>query len=163
MAGNIAQGANGRIFDVKNFNKSDWEYLDNSDCIVFGCPTYMGNVSSALKFFMEETGSRWFNQDWKDKIAGGFTSASHTSGDKLNVLTSITIFATQHSMIWVGSGDTPSDDEQEINRMGSHLGVMAAAKTQNGVKQIVEGDLLTCLNYGKRLLKVTKKLRGENV
>ena len=34
---------------------SHWEALDAADAIVFGCPTYMGPGSAALKAFMEET------------------------------------------------------------------------------------------------------------
>jgi multimeric flavodoxin WrbA len=34
---------------------SHWEVLDAADAIVFGCPTYMGSGSSALKAFMEKT------------------------------------------------------------------------------------------------------------
>jgi NAD(P)H dehydrogenase (quinone) len=51
----------------------------------------------------------WFEQRWKDKIAAGFTNSASQSGDKLNVLTDLSIFAAQLSMIWIGVSDPPGN------------------------------------------------------
>jgi len=60
--------------------------LDEADAIIFGCPTYMGNMSADMKKFIEVAASKWFTLAWKDKIAGAFTNSSSFSGDKLNTL-----------------------------------------------------------------------------
>jgi len=41
--------------------------LDASDAIIFGCPTWMGSVSSIFKAFMEATFKLWFEQRWKTR------------------------------------------------------------------------------------------------
>jgi NAD(P)H dehydrogenase (quinone) len=60
--------------------------LDGADAIIFGCPTYMGNMSAGMKAFIEAAAVKWFSLAWKDKIAGAFTNSSSFSGDKLNTL-----------------------------------------------------------------------------
>jgi|SRR5271165_7631073 len=44
--------------------------LDQADAIIFGCPTYMGNISAEMKKFIEIAAKKWFTLSWKDKIAG---------------------------------------------------------------------------------------------
>src|SRR5438046_7892988 len=55
--------------------------LDATDAIIFGCPTYMGNISAGMKTFIEVAAKKWFTLAWKDKIAGAFTNSSSFSGD----------------------------------------------------------------------------------
>ncbi|MCF0075713.1 flavodoxin family protein [Dyadobacter sp. CY261] len=74
------------------------DILHSADTIVFGSPTYFGNVSAEFKQFMESTGEFWYKQPWKDKLAAGFTLSSTIKGDKLNTLESMMLFACQHSM-----------------------------------------------------------------
>jgi NAD(P)H dehydrogenase (quinone) len=63
------QIVNGRWQDDRAMEK-----LDRADAIVFGSPTYMGGVAAQFKAFIDAASSRWFQQAWKNKIAGGFTS-----------------------------------------------------------------------------------------
>lgn len=86
---------------------SQWETLDAADTIVFGCPTYLGSGSAALKAFMEETILQFLEQRWKDKLAAGFTNSAGMSGDKLLVLQQLAGFAAQHGMIWITLGQLP--------------------------------------------------------
>src|SRR5260370_14820570 len=87
--------------------------LDEADAIIFGCPTYMGNMSAEMKKFIEVAATKWFTLAWKDKIAGAFTNASSFSGDKLNALIGLVINAMQHGMIYVGTGMLPSANRPE--------------------------------------------------
>lgn len=47
--------------------------LDAADAIVFGCPTYMGDVSGPMKAFLDATLQRWYQRAWSGKVAAGFT------------------------------------------------------------------------------------------
>src|ERR1700733_3487873 len=110
--------------------------LDQADAIIFGCPTYMGNMSAEMKKFIEVAAKKWFTLAWKDKIAGAFTNSSSFSGDKLNTLIGLVINAMQHGMIYVGTGMLPSANRPEdmqkasgpspeaLNRLGSFTGPM---------------------------------------
>src|SRR5271166_4891484 len=87
--------------------------LDQADAIIFGCPTYMGNISAEMKKFLEIAAKKWFTLSWKDKIAGAFTNSSSFSGDKLNTLVGLLINAMQHGMIYVSLGMNPAANAPE--------------------------------------------------
>lgn len=146
--------------------KESWDLLHASDTIVFGCPTYFGNISAGFKEFMEATGGFWYKQAWKNKWAAGFTVSSSTGGDKLNTLQSLAIFAAQHSMHWVSLGVLPRflNDEQTDgqNRLASYLGLMVQSdNSQQRVEALHPGDLLTIELFAERLKKVT--LQSKNI
>ena len=90
---NQANGIVSGIGSVENINanliaidqdgeitESDWKTLDASDAIIFGSPTYMGMGSWQFKKFADATSKRWFNQEWKNKIAAGFTNSASMNG-----------------------------------------------------------------------------------
>ncbi len=149
---------------------ADLDQLDSADAIVFGCPTYMGNVSAGMKEFMEIAAQKWFSLAWKDKIAGGFTNSSSFSGDKLNTLQSIMINAMQHGMIYVGLAMMPCANDPEgmnsiegpgpntHNRVGSFSGPMAASFQVNPPEAPPKGDIETAELYGQRIAEIAAKL-----
>ncbi|WP_255702254.1 flavodoxin family protein [Flavobacterium wongokense] len=148
-----------RLLTVDEAIKSP-ELLHNSDTIVFGSPTYFGNVSAEFKKFMETTGGFWFSQKWKDKLAAGFTNSSTTGGDKLATLSSLSLFAAQHSMIWISQGVMPRFlcDQQTDgqNRLGSYLGLMVQSDNNlQEVNPMQSGDLLTTELFAKRIVDIT--------
>src|SRR6202451_994230 len=113
--------------------------LDTADAIIFGCPTYMGNMSAEMKKFIEAAAKKWFTLAWKDKIAGAFTNSSSFSGDKFNTLVGLMTNAMQHGMIHVSlplmpCANAPEDLKAQagpsptaINRLGSFGGAMSAS------------------------------------
>lgn len=153
------------ILDATNLTDDDWIKLDNSQAIIFGCPTYMGGVSAKFKEFIDHTSKRWQSQAWKDKIAAGFTNSASYSGDKLNSLFQLTINAMQHSMIWVGLGLMPANssgtegpDSNQINRIGSYIGLATQANAAESADVAPpKGDLETAKLFGKRVAEITKR------
>lgn len=111
--------------------------LARAKAIIFGAPTYMGSLSAAFKSFMEATSRLWSHLEWKDKLAAGFTNSASQSGDKLNSLMQLAIFAMQHGMIWVGLGLLPGNNStkgspEDTNRIGAYLGAMAQSNADQG-------------------------------
>ncbi len=141
--------------------------LDHADAIIFGTATYMGNIAAEMKKFMEASVNKWFAAAWKDKIAGAFTNSSSFSGDKLNTLQGLFIFAMQHGMIWVGTGMFPSANNMDAmnhvqgpgpdahNRVGSFIGPMAASFQVNPPDAPPKGDIETAEAYGRRVAEIT--------
>jgi NAD(P)H dehydrogenase (quinone) len=141
--------------------------LDQTDAILFGCPTYMGSLSAGMKQFIEVAAQKWFTLAWKDKIAGAFTNSSSFSGDKLNTLVSLVINAMQHGMIYVGLGLLPSANRPEdfqvetgpspqaINRVGAFIGPMSASFRLDLGAAPVAGDVATAESYGRRVAEIT--------
>lgn len=112
------------IKDGRWSNEHIESLLQQSDAIILGSPTYMGMVSARLKAFLEWAFNPWRAQAWKDKIAAGFTNSASQSGDKLNTLIDLAVFAAQMGMIWVGVGDPPGNNwsggsRDDVNRLGT--------------------------------------------
>jgi multimeric flavodoxin WrbA len=141
-----------------------WGVLDAADAIIFGCPTYMGSVSAGFKQFMEHTSSRWARQAWKDKLAGGFTNSGSASGDKLNTLTDLAVFAAQHAMLWVSHGllpDRAAADPEGLNRLGSYLGAMAQSDQAPPDVTPPPGDRRSAELFGERVAALADRwVRG---
>lgn len=143
--------------------------LDGADAIIFGCPTYMGNISAGMKAFLEIAAKKWFTLAWKDKIAGAFTNSSSFSGDKLNTLVGLVINAMQHGMIFVGLGMMPSANRPNEmsriegpsadahNRLGSFMGPMSASFQVNPPAAPSKGDIETAEAYGRRVAEITAR------
>ena len=134
--------------------------LAAADAIVFGCPTYMGSASAQFKAFMDSTSAVWALQGWRDKLAAAFTHSAAPSGDKLGTLTQLAVFAAQHGMVWVGLGLPPTyagveSNDDDRNRLGSHLGAMAQSRPGGGV--LPAGDLRTAEHLGKRVADAARR------
>lgn len=138
--------------------------LDAANAIIFGAPTYMGSLSGPFKTFMDGTSKAWMAQTWKNKLAAGFTNSASQSGDKLNSLIQLAIFAAQHGMIWVSLGLLPGNNTskgspEDLNRLGGFLGAMAQSNGDEGPdKGPSRSDLATAEHLGRR---VAERAVGE--
>ncbi len=169
LAGFIAQGTESvagvqaELVDVALLNKIPWESLEAAHAIIFGAPTYMGSASAPFKAFMDATGDFWLEQKWTNKIAAGFTVSTGPSGDKLNTLIQMSVFAAQHGMIWVGQnvvGSLYTRDNLSLNEPASWLGLMATASRDKS-QLIHEHDRQTARLFGERVAKAAKKWNQE--
>ncbi len=163
VAQHIAQGATqvGVTVHLMNIENIDWDILDQADAIVFGCPTYMGNLTSGLKLFMEQSSKRWLARAWQGKLAAGFTNGGGLSGDKLAVLQQINLFAMQHGMLWTGLPMMPTGrGTHDLNRMSSFLGLMT--QSDNAPVEVTppKGDLETAVWFGEYTALVLNRLQA---
>ncbi len=149
-----------KLVTTEDFLK-DNDCLNDSHGIIFGSPTYMGSVSAAFKTFMEATSKIWYERKFKDKIAAGFTNSKSMSGDKLNSLIQMAVFAAQHGMIWVSQAELDTSeiigDKNGINRIGSYLGAMAQSDNAPADVTPPIGDLLTAEMLGRRVAEICHK------
>ena len=140
-----------------------WSTLEQSDAIIFGSPTYMGSASAPFKAFMDASSKAWAGQKWKDKFAAGFTNSASQSGDKLNTLQQIAVFAAQHGMIWIGLGlmpgnNTSNSSPNDLNRLGSYLGAMAQSNADQGPEfGPTAADLKTAEILGSRVANICRR------
>lgn len=143
--------------------QEQWAVLKASDALIFGSPTYMGSVSGPFKLFMDASSKAWFSRDWQDKLAAGFTTSASQSGDKLNTLIQLAIFAAQHGMLWVGQALMPGNNHSQgsvndLNRLGSFLGAMAQANADQGADLApIQSDLLTAEHLGARVARMAQR------
>ncbi len=161
----VAQGSRGSLLAIDaegNLPAGGWERLAAADAIVFGSPTYMGSVSWQFKKFADATSKPWFSQQWKNKLAAGFTNSASMNGDKLSTLHYFFTLSQQHSMLWVGSGMMPANSKaatrNDINYVASSSGLMTTTPSDASVDEMVSGDIDTAVQFGRRVAEAVALL-----
>ncbi len=80
----------------------DRQDLADCDALILGSPTRFGNMASAVKYFLDGTGSEWFSGVMVGKPAGVFTSTSSMHGGQEATLLSMMVPLMHHGMVIVG-------------------------------------------------------------
>lgn len=163
----VAEGAGASLLAVDaegNVPDAAWDDLAAADAIIFGAPTYMGTVPWQFKKFADATSKVWFTRGWQDKVFGGFTNSASLNGDKQVTLITLQTLASQHGGIWVSLGLPPSNTlaatRNDVNNLGGSVGALVQSPSDAGADAISAGDLETAKQYGARVAKVAKQLRG---
>ncbi len=142
-------GVQAHLMPVAGVN---WDVLANADAIIFGAPTYMGSVSAAFKQFMDDSSKVWFRMGWLDKLAAGFTNSGALNGDKQVALQQLQTFACQHGMLWLSFPDQPTGiGAEDINRLGSHSGLMTQSDNMEPELTPPAGDRRTAELFGAHI------------
>ncbi|MBK8070817.1 MAG: flavodoxin family protein [Ramlibacter sp.] len=167
MAQAVATGANAQLIAIDaegNLPDGSWEVLAAADAIIFGSPTYMGNVSWQFKKFADASSKPWYAQVWKDKLAAGFTNSAGLNGDKLATLMAMFTLAMQHGMLWVSQGQMPANTKastrKDTNHLVSYAGAIAASPSDASAAEMFDGDLETARLFGERVAQVAARFRG---
>ena len=165
IAETVAAGSRGRLLAIDaegNLPAGGWEQLAAADAIVFGSPTYMGSVSWQFKKFADASSKPWYSQQWKNKLAAGFTNSASMNGDKHSTLHYLITLSQQHSMLWVGSGMMPSNSKaatrNDINYVASSSGLMTATPSDASPDEMVPGDIATARKFGQRVAEAVALL-----
>jgi NAD(P)H dehydrogenase (quinone) len=164
MAQAVAEGAGAQLIAIDaegNLPAGGWDRLKAADAIIFGSPTYMGSVSWQFKKFADASSRPWYAQEWKDKIAAGFTNSAGMNGDKFNVLVTLFTLAMQHGMVWVSQGLMPSQTRaarrDDVNYLVSYGGAVAQSPSDAGADAMSAGDLETARLFGKRVSEAAQR------
>lgn len=145
-----------------NLPDADWATLTKADAIIFGAPTYMGGPAWQFKKFADASFKAWRTQEWKEKVAAGFTNSSSLNGDKFSTLTYLYTLAMQHGMVWIGAGLKPASKKESTRNDVNWLGGFAGLLAQSPVDATPEegpspGDLETARIFGKRVADYAKR------
>ncbi|MBL0728847.1 flavodoxin family protein [Piscinibacter sp. HJYY11] len=164
LAQAVAQGSGGTLLAIDaqgELPPEAWERLAASRAIVFGSPTYMGNVSWQFKKFADASSSVWARQGWKDKLAAGFTNSAGINGDKLAALHAMFTLSQQHGMVWASTGMPPANvkasTRDDLNYLASFAGLMATTPADAGVDELAAGDLATARAFGQRVADLVRR------
>ncbi|MBS0410672.1 MAG: flavodoxin family protein [Proteobacteria bacterium] len=140
----------------------------DADAIIFGAPTYMGDVSAPFKAFADASAKVFFTGGWKDKLAAGFTNSHSFAGDKSHALESLTILAAQHGMNWINLGLAPPNvtaaerGPDTINRVGSFIGLAGQSDNVGADISPPAGDRETARLQGVRVAEAALRWkRGQ--
>jgi len=161
----VAQGSGGKLLAIDadgNLPEDGWDLLAKAKAIIFGSPTYMGNVSWQFKKFADQSSGVWGAQGWKDKLGAAFTNSASVSGDKQTTLYTMFTLAQQHGMIWAGTGMMPSNaksaQRDDINYLSSFAGLATATPSDASADEVPPGDLATAALFGQRVAAAARRL-----
>ncbi|MCR5884837.1 flavodoxin family protein [Rhizobacter sp. J219] len=164
LAQAVAQASGGTLLAIDaegELPPEAWAHLDASRAIVFGSPTYMGNVSWQFKKFADASSGVWAKQGWKDKLAAGFTNSAGLNGDKLAALHAMFTLSQQHGMVWASTGMPPANvkasTRDDLNYLASFAGLMATTPADAGVDELAAGDLATARAFGQRVADLVRR------
>jgi len=130
--------------------------LGSHDGLILGSPTHFGNMSAALKHFIDQTTSQWLSGALCGKPAAAFTSTGSLHGGQEATLLSMLIPLLHHGMIICGlpythpglmkttGGGTPYG--------ASHMAGEASDRKLNETEQEL------CFLLGERVAKLAAKL-----
>ncbi|MCA0400463.1 MAG: flavodoxin family protein [Proteobacteria bacterium] len=172
LAQAVAEGVGkaGAIADLVKLESAEQDFsgalaaVAKADGVIFGAPTYMGDISVPLRAFFVATSKAWMAGEWKDKLAAGFTNGLTFGGNKDHSLNSMIVLAMQHGMIWVGpaqplgnmNGNSTAAPEA-VNRIGSALGVTAQSDNAGADVTPPAGDRESARQLGERVARLAAK------
>ena len=165
----VAEGSGGTLLAIDaegNLPAGGWEQLAAADAFVFGSPTYLGRVSWPFKKFADASSKPWYAQQWKNKLAAGFTNSASMNGDKHSTLHYLITLSQQHSMLWVGTGMMPANAKastrNDINYLASSAGLMTATPSDASPDEMLPGDLATALKFGQRVAEAVARFSPQH-
>lgn len=129
--------------------------LKNCAGLALGSPTRFGNMSAAMKYFIDGTSSLWLSGDLIDKPAGVFSSTASLHGGQETTLISMMLPLLHHGMMIVG---TPYSEQALLSTTtgGTPYGPthVAGSESKNAISK--EEEKL-CFALGKRLAMLALK------
>ena len=161
----VAEGSGAALLAIDaegNLPEGGWDRLARADAIIFGSPTYMGNVSWQFKKFADASSKVWMTQGWKDKLGAAFTNSASVAGDKQTTLYTLFTLSQQHGMLWAGTGMMPSNAKaamrDDVNYLSSFAGLATATPSDASTDEMVPGDLKTAVLFGKRIRAAAERI-----
>ncbi len=137
--------------------------LTSADAIIYGSPTYMGGPAWQFKKFADASSKPWFTQNWKNKLAAGFTNSASVNGDKYATINYFWTLAMQHSQLWIGTGLMPSNTKAhgpaDVNWSAGFGGALAISPSDASPDEAPRaGDLETARLLGVRVAETAARL-----
>lgn len=134
----------------------DKSELKKCDGIIIGSPTHFGNMSGSMKAFLDTTTSEWFNGALIGKPAGVFTSTSSLHGGQESTLLSMMLPLLHHGAVITG---VPYSEKKLNSTKSGGTPYGPSHVSFNSDIEITDDEKEICINFGKRIAALTKKLK----
>lgn len=127
--------------EILDIEEAKVEKLFDSDIIIFGSPTYFGNVSGAMKVFMDSFSPHWPEGRFWGKKIFSFTSCANGEGGGDLCLTAMNIFGQHMGMLTVPvPGDLVSGEAFPayglVHYVGDYSNLRPSGKTISAIKEM---------------------------
>jgi len=130
--------------------------LEQCAGIVMGSPTRFGNMSTALKHFIDSTATEWMKGTLINKPAGVFTSTSSLHGGSESTLLTMAIPLLHHGMLYVGVPYSESALSSTTTG-GSVYGASHVTWNRNP-DSLSDDEKAIAIALGKRVAEIASKL-----
>lgn len=133
--------------------------VDLSECVglLMGSPTRFGNMTSALKHFIDSTGAEWMKGTLIGKPAGVFTSTSSLHGGSETTLVTMAIPLLHHGMLYVGL--PYSEKELSSTTSGGSLYGATHVTWGRSPDALSDEEKRLAFALGKRVAMIAEKLQ----
>ena len=132
------------------------EDLAECDGLVLGSPTRFGNMSSALKHFIDGTAAEWYSGTLEGKPAGVFTSTASLHGGQESTLLSMMLPLLHHGMLLAG---IPYSEKSLTTTRGGGTPYGASHFSGwQGDRNLDEDEIRLCQALGKRVATLVTRL-----
>lgn len=132
--------------------------LENCKALILGSPTRFGNMSAAVKNFLDQTSRHWMNATLEGKPAAVFTSSSSMHGGQESTLLSMMLPLFHHGMLISG---LPYSEKalHHTQTGGTPYGASHVAGSSNTLP-ISDDEKQLCIALGKRIGKLAQLLNA---
>jgi len=130
--------------------------LSHCDALILGSPTRFGNMSAAMKYFLDSTSSLWMSGALSGKPAAVFTSSSSMHGGQESTLLSMLNPLLHHGMLICGLPYTEKALSKTVTG-GTPYGASHVAGANNN-KPISDDEKTLCIALGKRVATIAASL-----
>ena len=131
---------------------------DLSECsgLIIGSPTRFGNMSAALKYFVDGTAAEWYSGTLSGKPGAVFTSTASLHGGQESTLISMMLPLIHHGMFIVG---LPYAEKSVTTTTGGG-GPYGASHHSGweGERELDEDEIRLCRALGKRVADLAVRL-----
>jgi NAD(P)H dehydrogenase (quinone) len=131
--------------------------LRQCDGLALGSPTHFGNMSAALKHFIDSTGPLWFAGDLAGKPAGVFTATGSMHGGQETTLLSMMLPLLHHGMVLVGVPST----EKALESTRSGGTPYGPSRRTGGNPPVSDEERQICRSLGQRLARMATLLKQD--
>lgn len=136
-AGFIAEGLDS-VGDIEarcfNIDEADMDYINSSQLVIFGSPTYMASVTARMKIWLEKNAGRL---DLAAKLGGAYATEQYIHGGAENAIKELLTYMMVKGMMTYSGGGA-------CGRPVIHLGPV-------GMSQDIESFRELFVTYGKRM------------
>lgn len=152
-----------RIDEAGDLPPGAWEELAEVDAIIYGSPTYMGGPAWQFKKFADASSKPWLGEQWKNKLAAGFTNSASVNGDKFSTIAYFWTLSQQHGQLWIGTGLLPANKKEngpaDVNWTAGFGGALAISPADASPDESPRsGDLETARRLGRRVAEFAARL-----
>ena len=130
--------------------------LERCAGLALGCPTRFGNMSAAMKHFIDSTSALWLSGKLAGKPAAVFTSSSSMHGGQETTLLSMMLPLLHHGMVICGL--PYSEPELMRTRSGGTPYGASHVAGPDSARPVDSDEERLCIALGHRLSRLAQRL-----